>query len=96
MKFLISIINGPNLNLLGRREKIIYGTFSLDEICERLKIEFGKFCDLEFFQSNSEGSIIDYVHSSKSDGFVMNLGAYSHTSYAIRDAICAVSCPLQF
>lgn len=86
----IFIINGPNLNLLGEREKAIYGDLSLDEICNHLQRTFAKHCKLNFFQSNNEGAIIDQIQQFKLyDGLVINPGAYSHTSYAIRDAIQA-------
>ncbi|MFA5527074.1 MAG: type II 3-dehydroquinate dehydratase [Peptostreptococcales bacterium] len=92
----IQVIHGPNLNMLGIREKNIYGTMSLESInrligeaAEKLKIE------VSIFQSNHEGSIIDKIHDcyNKYDGLVINPGAYTHYSYAIRDAIAAVSIP---
>ncbi|MGL4849318.1 MAG: type II 3-dehydroquinate dehydratase [Clostridium sp.] len=89
----IMVINGPNLNMLGIREKNIYGEESLGEI-EKLLREEGKNHELEFFQSNSEGAIIDKIHEAfyeKFDGIIINPGAYTHYSYAIHDAIKAVN-----
>ena len=92
----ILIINGPNLNLLGKREPEVYGSETLDEIIEWLKAapETRKH-ELEHFQSNHEGAIIDRLHNAmgQSDGIIINPGAYSHTSYAIRDAITSVGIP---
>lgn len=88
----IKIINGPNLNLLGQREKKIYGSKSIDDLKNELNRLFSKE-ELIFFQSNSEGEIIDAIHNSqkeKVDGIVINAGAYTHYSYSIRDAIAAV------
>lgn len=93
----ILVINGPNLNLLGEREPAIYGGDSLqainDEIFAKAK-ELGH--DIEFFQSNSEGSIIDELHAARTDfdGIILNAGAYTHYSYAIRDAIAAIRIPV--
>lgn len=90
----IMIINGPNLNMLGIREKDIYGTLSLDDINDMIlkKAEELK-CEVSFFQSNIEGEIVDAIHSAygKLDGIVINPGAYSHYSGAIYDAIKAVN-----
>ena len=92
----ILIINGPNLNLLGKRETEVYGSETLDEIMEWLKAspEMREH-ELEHFQSNHEGAIIDRLHNAmgQSDGIIINPGAYSHTSYAIRDAITSVGIP---
>jgi len=92
----ILIINGPNLNLIGKREPEVYGSETLDEIIEWLKAtpEARKH-ELEHFQSNHEGAIIDRIHNAmgQSDGIIINPGAYSHTSYAIRDAITSVGIP---
>ena len=95
----IGIINGPNLNLLGKREPEIYGTSSLDDIADLVRRDVdGLGVDLEFFQSNSEGSIIDEIHrlgyASSVDAIVINPGAYTHYSIAIRDAIAAVTIPV--
>lgn len=90
----VLIINGPNLNLLGRREPAVYGTQTMDaalEACSRL-------CEIEYFQSNSEGAIIDRLHAVGFDdsyaGIVLNAGAYTHTSLAIADAIAAIERPV--
>ena len=89
----ILVINGPNLNMTGIRKKNIYGTEPLNEINNKLK-EYGKSrgAELFFYQSNHEGDIIDIIQSSRTeyDGAIINAGAYSHYSYAIRDAIESV------
>lgn len=87
----IIIINGPNLNLLGKREKDIYGSKKFETFLEELKNEFSGI-DLEYFQSNVEGEIINKIHETgfDYDGIILNAGAYTHTSVAIRDAIAAV------
>lgn len=89
----ILIINGPNLNLLGTREPEHYGTETLEEMNSRLS-ELAKEIGLEvaFFQSNHEGAIIDYLHkeSKTADGIIINPGALTHYSYALRDAIVAI------
>ena len=90
------VINGPNLNLLGRREKEIYGEITLEGIDQALKQEFPNI-DFHFFQSNTEGEIIDELHTAiDSDyiGVIINPGAYAHYSYAIRDAIAALNLPV--
>jgi len=92
----ILIINGPNLNLLGKREPEVYGSETLDEIMGWLKTTpEAQEHELEHFQSNHEGAIIDQIHNAmgQSDGIIINPGAYSHTSYAIRDAITSVGIP---
>ena len=86
----IIIVNGPNLNLLGEREPEIYGSDTLDEINDWIKNhDICQNLDLEFFQSNSEGAIIDFLHSKrkKVNYLVINPGALTHYSYALRDAI---------
>jgi 3-dehydroquinate dehydratase-2 len=92
----IQVIHGPNLNLLGQREPGIYGGLTLKEIDERLlsyAAENG--ATVRTFQSNHEGAIVDAVHETAgwADGLVINPGAYTHYSYAIRDAIAAVPLP---
>lgn len=90
----ILVINGPNLNMLGIREKNIYGTLTLDAINEMILEKAKELkCDVSFFQSNSEGAIIDAIHNAygKIDGIIINPGAYSHYSGAIYDALKAVS-----
>ena len=93
MKFLI--LNGPNLNLLGTREKSIYGAESFDVYFDDLKTRFPNL-SLEYFQSNIEGEIINQIHQVRftCDGIVLNAAAYTHTSVAIRDAISAVDIPI--
>ena len=93
----ISVINGPNLNLLGEREPNIYGGNSLQSINEELAKKAADMGhELTFFQSNSEGAIIDSLHAARLDcaGVILNAGAYTHYSYAIRDAIAAIKIPV--
>ena len=87
----IVIINGPNLNLLGKREPEIYGDKTFEVYLEELKKQFPDI-QLDYFQSNSEGEIIDKLHQTgfSSDGIVLNAGAYTHTSLAIADAIRSI------
>jgi 3-dehydroquinate dehydratase-2 len=90
----ILIIHGPNLNMLGRREASIYGTATLADVNRQvldLCRELGM--DAEFFQSNSEGGIVDAIQSGEYDVLIINPAAYTHTSVAIRDAIAAVGKP---
>ena len=91
----IIIINGPNLNLLGRREPSIYGSLTFDEFYGNLKKKYGDI-ELEYFQSNIEGEIIDKLHEVgfSYDGIVINAGAYTHTSIAIGDAIKGIETPV--
>jgi 3-dehydroquinate dehydratase II len=92
----ILLIHGPNLNMLGRRDPDIYGTLTLDEINARMKqIADENGAELRVFQSNSEGALIDAIHESVqwADGILINPGAYSHYSHAIRDALAAVRLP---
>ena len=91
----IQIINGPNLNLLGRREPSIYGEQGFDAYLERLRSFFSD-SDIQYFQSNSEGALIDKLHEVgfSVDGIVLNAGGYTHTSVALRDAIKAVDSPV--
>ena len=90
------LINGPNLNLVGKREPSIYGSQTLEEIQEEL-INLAKGLDarLQFFQSNSEGEMIDRIQESVGsiDGILINAGAYTHTSIAIRDSLLGVEIP---
>lgn len=97
MKFLI--INGVNLNLTGKREKSVYGTATLEEINEKI----ADFCrrngdETEFYQSNIEGEIVNKLHQAfldkTCDAIVLNAGAFTHYSYAIRDAIAAIDIPV--
>ena len=89
----ILVLNGPNLNMTGTRKKNVYGAETLNDINAELKA-YGeeRGAEMFFFQSNHEGAIIDVIHESKDkyDGVVLNAGAYTHYSYAIRDAIEAV------
>ena len=92
----ITVINGPNLNLLGTREPGIYGTETLADVearCAAVGKELG--LAVECFQGNGEGEIIDAIHRARggSAGLVVNAGAYTHTSIAIRDALAAVEAP---
>ena len=91
----ILILNGPNLNLLGVREKGIYGDQSFESYLEELKAKFPGL-ELSYFQSNFEGAIIDKLHEIgfSFDGVVLNAGAYTHTSVAIADAIAAITTPV--
>ena len=91
----ILVINGPNLNLLGKREPGIYGAQTLDSINQMIRESFDDSLEFEFFQSNHEGAIIDKIHEMMDDydGCVINPGAYTHYSYAIYDAIRAVKKP---
>ena len=93
MKLLI--LNGPNLNMLGKREPEIYGKNTLDDVhhliedyCKDLN------CSVEFYQSNHEGNLIDKIQSTDAEGIVFNAGAYTHTSIALRDAISSVKIPV--
>lgn len=92
MKLLI--INGPNINMLGIRNKNVYGTTTYRDLIKQIK-KHGKDknINIKFYQSNSESSIITFIHKSynKYDGFIVNLGAFTHYSYAIRDALELVS-----
>ena len=91
----ILLINGPNLNLLGLREKNIYGNTSFDSYLKSLKDKY-PFIDLEYFQSNIEGELINKIHETgfSYDAIVINAGAYTHTSVAIRDAISGIKAPV--
>ena len=90
----ILILHGPNLNLLGQREKIIYGSDTQNELFDSIKNHFPEI-DFSFFQSNHEGKIIDKIHESLDtfNALIINPGAFAHYSYAIRDAIAAISIP---
>lgn len=92
----IGILHGPNLNLLGRREPEIYGRMTLEAVDERLAATAAEYgVRLRSYQSNSEGSLIDRIHewSEQVSGLVVNAGAYTHTSIAIRDALVGVGLP---
>lgn len=93
MKFLV--INGVNLNMTGVREKGVYGVESLDEINKQITDFCNKNNDeVEFFQSNIEGEICSAIQRAKADGIVINAGAYTHYSIAIRDAISSIKIPV--
>lgn len=90
----ILVINGPNLHLLGKRERNIYGSFSLAHVNRKLEsIAKKNKVTIEFFQSNYEGEIVDKITNSSYDFLIINPAAYTHTSVAIRDAILAVNKP---
>ncbi|HCW07804.1 MAG TPA: type II 3-dehydroquinate dehydratase [Cytophagales bacterium] len=91
----IQIINGPNLNLLGKRETTVYGSEPFENYFEKLKQRFSGH-ELHYFQSNVEGEIIDQLHKVGFEdvGVVLNAGAYTHTSVAIHDAIAAIKSPV--
>ena len=91
----ISIINGPNLNLLGKREPEIYGSQTFEDYLEILKSKFPNV-EFSYYQSNIEGELIDKLHETgfTYDGIILNAGAYTHTSVAIGDAIKAISTPV--
>lgn len=92
----ILIINGPNLNLLGTREKDVYGTETLEDIAIKTSAEAAKLnVEIDFIQTNHEGEIIDRIHAARgnTDVIIINPGAYTHYSIAIRDAIKAVEIP---
>lgn len=93
----ILVLNGPNLNLLGEREPNIYGGDSLEAINDGLAKKAAEMgCEIAFFQTNSEGAMIDALHEARNDcaGVILNAGAYTHYSYAVRDAIAAIRIPV--
>ncbi len=94
----IQLINGPNLNMLSKREPGIYGKMTLDEINESLKALSDQLSlGIHFFQSNHEGEIVDTIHQvfeKDIDGVIINPAAYTHTSVAIRDALLLLTCPI--
>ncbi len=93
----IVVIHGPNLNLLGQREPTVYGTVTLAEINQRMQeVADSLGVSVDFFQSNSEGAIIDRLHAAmgRADGVVINPGAYTHYSIALRDAVAAIELPV--
>ena len=91
----ILIINGPNLNLLGVREPEVYGNQTFDEYFRSLQSQYPSV-EFRYFQSNSEGALIDQLHLSgfSADGIILNAGAYTHTSVAIADAISGIKTPV--
>lgn len=90
----IEIINGPNLNLTGRREPEVYGTTTMEDCVVRLRQAFPDV-EIGYYQSNVEGELISHIQQAgfSADGLVVNLGGYSHTSVALRDALLAVPAP---
>jgi len=91
----IALLHGPNLNLLGTRETHIYGDMTLEKINQALIDEAGADHELRPFQSNHEGALIDFIHEARewADGVLINPGAFTHYSYALRDAIAGVKLP---
>ncbi|BBM88938.1 3-dehydroquinate dehydratase [Spirochaetota bacterium] len=98
----IALVNGPNLNLLGKREPHLYGTTTLKEIITQVNHRAATYPTLNIkindFQSNHEGALIDFIHSLLDDanliGIILNPGAYSHTSIALHDALTVMTCPI--
>ncbi len=88
----ILIVNGPNLNLIGTRETSIYGNQSFADYFLTLKSTIGS--ELEYYQSNVEGELINCLQNTKCEGVILNAGAYTHTSIAIRDCIAAIGIPV--
>ena len=91
----IQIINGPNLNLLGKREPTVYGNRSFEDYLDTLRARYPQ-CEIAYYQSNVEGEMINKIHEVgfTYDGIVLNAGAYTHTSIALHDAIKAVTTPV--
>lgn len=91
----IQIINGPNINLLGKREPGIYGSESFDDYLQQLKLRYPQV-EIAYYQSNHEGDLIDKLHEVGFvyDGIILNAGAYTHTSIALQDAIRAIKAPV--
>lgn len=90
----LHIINGPNLNLVGKREPEIYGSTAFEEFLDKLRADFNEH-DIHYFQSNHEGKLIDYIHEVGfgCDGLIINAGALTHTSVALADALRSVPSP---
>jgi 3-dehydroquinate dehydratase-2 len=91
----ILIINGPNLNLLGKRQPEIYGYESFDEYVKKIKTDFPE-ASLDYFQSNHEGELIDRIQQAEGlyEGIILNPGGYSHTSVSLADAVAAINVPV--
>ena len=91
----ILIINGPNLNLLGKRQTSIYGSTSFEDYLTALREKYG-IIDIQYFQSNKEGELVDRIQAANSEfeGIILNAAGYSHTSLAIADAIQAIDIPV--
>lgn len=92
----ILLLNGPNLNLLGKRETVIYGTQSFEDYYQKLKKQFALQLELHYYQNNTEGKLIDKLHEVgfSFDGVLFNAGAYTHTSLALADAVAAIQTPV--
>ena len=92
----ILILNGPNLNLQGKRDVGVYGTTTFEEYISTLSERYANRVEFDYFQSNIEGELINAIHQSVEcyDGIVLNAGGYTHTSVALRDAISAVTTPV--
>ncbi|MEC7863690.1 MAG: type II 3-dehydroquinate dehydratase [Bacteroidota bacterium] len=91
----VLIINGPNLNLLGKREETIYGNISFDTYLKQLKVEFSTI-QIDYYQSNLEGELINKLHEGgfSYDAILLNAGGYTHTSVALSDAVAAIDTPV--
>ncbi len=88
----ILIVNGPNLNLLGAREPQIYGIQTFETYFDELKLK--TTCELDYFQSNVEGELINKLQESQHEGIILNAGGYTHTSVALRDCVSAIQVPV--
>lgn len=91
----IQIINGPNINLLGKREPSIYGSVTFEHYLAELRLKYADV-EIDYFQSNVEGELIDKIQQTgfDADGIILNAGAYTHTSIALQDAIRSVTAPV--
>ena len=91
----IQIINGPNLNLLGKREPSVYGSTTFEDYLSELRAKYPQ-CDIAYYQSNVEGELINKIQETgfNADGIILNAGAYTHTSIALHDAIKSVTTPV--
>jgi len=89
----ILVVHGPNLNLLGKRENDVYGDETIDAINSEIKKELGSNGEIECYQSNHEGDIVDRINQTQADGILINPAAYTHTSVAIHDALRAKNIP---